>query len=280
VESALVQLRNEAIFVKQMGEGEPIVFLHGGPGSEHRFFLPHLEPLSSQFRLVFYDQRGCGQSTFLEAAVYTIEEEVETLEALRQRLEIRKLNLVGESWGSMLALLYASRYPGNVNKLFLTAAVGASTEGYSNFGRLLMERLTEKERQRFHQVTEEYKEGRAAAADIFQIIDPYYLFDKANLSKKTETKSNARVNSQLGKDILQNYEAGIRPAALADIPILAAQGEWDILTPELLEELLLPTISHAAIEVIPECGHWTAIEQPEILMDKIKDFFTKENKND
>lgn len=50
--SALVTLRNESILVKQMGEGEPIVFLHGGPGGEHGFFLPHLAPLSSQFKLV------------------------------------------------------------------------------------------------------------------------------------------------------------------------------------------------------------------------------------
>jgi proline iminopeptidase len=263
-----------------MGEGEPIVFLHGGPGGEHRFFLPHLEPLSSQFKLVFYDQRGCGQSSFCEEAVYTMEEEVETLEALRQHLDIGRLNLVGESWGSMLALLYASKYPAYINRLFLTAAVGAKTEGYVNFGRLLMERLSEEELERFHQVTEDYKEGKAAASDIFQIIDPYYLFDSANLSKKIETKSNARVNSQIGEDILQNYESSISPAALADIPVMAAQGERDILPPDMLEELLLPLVPHAAIEVIPECGHWTAIEQPAILMEKIIKFFSKEKKND
>ncbi|MGD6900985.1 alpha/beta fold hydrolase [Bacillus infantis] len=274
--SALVTLRNESIFVKQMGEGEPIIFLHGGPGGEHGYFLPHLAPLSSQFKLVFYDQRGCGKSSFREEAVYTMEDEVETLEALRQHLEIGRLNLVGESWGSMLALLYASRYPENVNRIFLTAAVGAKTEGYINFGRLLMERLSEEELERFHQVTEDYKEGKTAAADIFQIIDPYYLFDSANLSRKTETKSNAIVNSQIGEDILQNYESSINPAALADIPVMAAQGERDILTPKMLDELLLPLVPHAAIEVIQECGHWTAIEQPAMLMEKIIAFFKGE----
>ncbi|MGD6877056.1 alpha/beta fold hydrolase [Bacillus infantis] len=276
--SALVTLRNESIFVKQMGEGEPIIFLHGGPGGEHGYFLPHLAPLSSQFKLVFYDQRGCGKSSFREEAVYTMEDEVETLEALRQHLEIGRLNLVGESWGSMLALLYASRYPENVNRIFLTAAVGAKTEGYINFGRLLMERLSEEELERFHQVTEDYKEGKTAAADIFQIIDPYYLFDSANLSRKTETKSNAIVNSQIGEDILQNYESSINPAALADIPVMAAQGERDILTPKMLDELLLPLVPHAAIEVIQECGHWTAIEQPAMLMEKIIAFFKGEEK--
>ncbi|MCA1038532.1 alpha/beta hydrolase [Bacillus infantis] len=280
MESALVTLRNESVFVKQMGEGEPIVFLHGGPGSEHRFFLPHLEPLASQFQLVFYDQRGCGESSFSVEAVYTMDEEVETLEALRQHLEIGRLNLVGESWGSMLALLYASKYPANVSRLFLTAAVGAKTEGYENFGRLLMERLSEEELERFHQITEDYKEGKAAAADIFKVIDPYYLYDSDNLAKKTATISNSIVNSQIGEDILQNYESRISPAALADIPVMAAQGEGDILTPDMLEELLLPLIPHAAIEVIPKCGHWTAIEQPAILMEKIIDYFSKEKRND
>ena len=57
----LINLGGRKVFVKIIGEGAPIVFLHGGPGSEHNFFLPHVMPLSQNFKLVLYDQTGCGK---------------------------------------------------------------------------------------------------------------------------------------------------------------------------------------------------------------------------
>ncbi len=51
----LIHVNDNNLYVKMLGEGEPIIFLHGGPGSEHRFFLPYMAPLAEKFQLVFYD---------------------------------------------------------------------------------------------------------------------------------------------------------------------------------------------------------------------------------
>ncbi|HWL25203.1 MAG TPA: alpha/beta hydrolase [Ureibacillus sp.] len=273
VTEEILKIRELGIYTKRMGSGTPLVFLHGGPGGEHRYFLPHLEGLSETFELIFYDQRGCGQSEEDQNNNYSFEEEIETLEELRKSMGLEKLNLVGESWGSMLALLYASKYPTHVNKLFLTAAVGATAEGYLNFGKLLENRLTPEDKELMDQLMVKYREGTVDISEIFKVIDAYYLYSPKHLSKKTKTKSNPVVNSILGKEIVDKYTDSLSYDILRSIPIAVAQGEHDIITPSHLEEWLLPYLPHAQINVIEQCGHWTVIEQPLVLGQLMKEFF-------
>ena len=92
-------------------EGEPILFLHGGPGAgctelDRRFFDPE------HFRIVLFDQRGCGRSRPVgELAHNTIDHLVGDIEALREHLGIERWHVFGGSWGSTLTLYYAQAYP-------------------------------------------------------------------------------------------------------------------------------------------------------------------------
>ncbi len=91
-------------------DGVPVVLLHGGPGAgatpEHRrFFDP------SFYRIVIFDQRGCGRSAPLgEVAGNTPDDLVADVERLRQHLRIGKWHVFGGSWGAALALMYASAH--------------------------------------------------------------------------------------------------------------------------------------------------------------------------
>lgn len=269
-------LRHMSIYTKRLGNGMPLVFLHGGPGGEHRYYLPHLQSLEAHFELIFYDQRGCGQSTRLEGGDYTIEDEIETLEELRKSLGLEKLNLVGESWGSMLALLYASKYPQHTNKIFMTAAVGATVEGYIGFGDELEKRLTSEDRKKFDHLVKKLEMNEVDVAEIFEVINPYYVYDVNNLAKKTETSSNAEVNSRLGEEIKSKYNQLIDLEALRQVPMMIAQGDTDIITPEALEELFLKHLPHAKLVEIENCGHWSVIENPEVLQNLMREFFLGE----
>ncbi|WP_449623189.1 alpha/beta fold hydrolase [Robertmurraya sp. Marseille-Q9965] len=270
----ILPIRNLNIYTKRMGSGTPIIFLHGGPGGEHRYFLPHLEALSTSFELIFYDQRGCGQSELDPNQNYSFEEEIETLEALRKSMGLEKLNIVGESWGSMLALLYASMYPTHVNKLFLTAAIGTTVEGYVKFGELLTNRLTPEDKNTLENLMLQYKEGKIQVSEIFKVIDRYYLFSPENLIKKTKTNSNAEVNRILGNEIVNKYSDSLKLDVLSTIPILIAQGDSDIIPPSYVEKLFVQHLPHTILKVIENCGHWTVIEQPLILSNWIKEYFS------
>jgi len=99
--------------------GKPVIFFHGGPGAgiapiHRRFFDP------SYWRVVLFDQRGCGKSTPLgELQENTTWDLVADAEKIRERLGIGRWLVFGGSWGSTLALAYAETHPERVQGLIL-----------------------------------------------------------------------------------------------------------------------------------------------------------------
>lgn len=105
-------------------DGKPVVFLHGGPGAgtaewHRRFFDP------ATYRIVLFDQRGCGRSTPHVSApdadlrFNTTGHLVGDIELLRKNLGIAAWQVFGGSWGSTLALAYAQAHPSVVTELIL-----------------------------------------------------------------------------------------------------------------------------------------------------------------
>jgi proline iminopeptidase len=100
------------LYVEQSGNpvGLPVVFLHGGPGAGceplyRRFFDPE------RYRIILFDQRGCGQSTpHAELTANTTWLLVDDMETIRQTLGVEQWVLFGGSWGSTLALAYAETH--------------------------------------------------------------------------------------------------------------------------------------------------------------------------
>ncbi|KZT73666.1 proline iminopeptidase [Daedalea quercina L-15889] len=100
-------------------KGNPVVFLHGGPGGgtderDRTYFNPE------KYKIVLFDQRGAGKST----PTASIEENttwdlVKDIENLREHLKIEKWNVFGGSWGSTLALAYSQSHPDRVKSLVL-----------------------------------------------------------------------------------------------------------------------------------------------------------------
>jgi proline iminopeptidase len=88
--------------------GAPVLLvLHGGPGAHHDYLLPQMLELSKDYELVFYDQRGGGQSKTDDRTPITWQTHVADLDAVVSELHIDPLSIVGYSWGGLLALLYA-----------------------------------------------------------------------------------------------------------------------------------------------------------------------------
>ncbi|MDV7244251.1 MULTISPECIES: prolyl aminopeptidase [Rhodococcus] len=104
-------------------DGKPVVFLHGGPGggtdpAYRQFFDP------AAYRIVLFDQRGCGRSTphvadGADLSVNTTDRLLADIEMLRDHLDVERWQVFGGSWGSTLALAYAQKHPHRVTELVL-----------------------------------------------------------------------------------------------------------------------------------------------------------------
>jgi proline iminopeptidase len=109
------------IFVEQSGNpnGRPIIFLHGGPGGGlHAEYRQYFNP--QHYRIVMFDQRGCGQSTpSAELKENTTWDLVSDIEKIREHLKIKDWIVFGGSWGSTLALSYAVTHPEKTKGLIL-----------------------------------------------------------------------------------------------------------------------------------------------------------------
>ena len=100
-------------------DGKPVIFLHGGPGGGITpMYRQYFDP--QQWRIVIFDQRGCGGSTpYAELRENTTWDLVSDIEKLRQELNIEKWVVFGGSWGSTLALTYAQTHPDSCKGLIL-----------------------------------------------------------------------------------------------------------------------------------------------------------------
>ncbi len=102
------------------GKGEPLLLVAGGPGLSHSYFHPCFSGLADSNWIVYFDALGRGKSERAKSlAEYTFERDVEEIEGLRKALSLGKINLLGHSYGGMVAQAYALKYPASVRRLIL-----------------------------------------------------------------------------------------------------------------------------------------------------------------
>ncbi|MFZ4056491.1 MAG: alpha/beta fold hydrolase [Ferruginibacter sp.] len=102
----------------------PIIYLHGGPGGAiSKRVIDDLTPLSANgFDVYFYDQVGSGASSRLnDISEYTVQRQVEDLNAIITKINSGKVTLIGQSWGSVLAAVYVSKHPERIDKIIFTS---------------------------------------------------------------------------------------------------------------------------------------------------------------
>jgi proline iminopeptidase len=98
-----------------------VIVLHGGPGAHHDYLLPQYDALAGGRELVYYDQRGGGQSPVRRDTPVGWREHVADLDAVRTWLELERITVCGYSWGGLLALLYLLEHPTRVARLALVS---------------------------------------------------------------------------------------------------------------------------------------------------------------
>jgi proline iminopeptidase len=254
----------------------PVAFvIHGGPGGDHSGFKPGFTPLAERLQLVYFDHRGQGRSAQGDPAKYTLDENVEDMEALRQHLGLGQIVSIGTSYGGMVAMTHAARHPQSVRHLVLI--VTAAHNGFMQRSREIVAERGNDEQKRV--VAELYRGELDTVAKLrhfYDVMGPLYSrrFDAAAAAKSRERGilTPLALNRAFAPGgWLETYD--VRPE-LANITaptlILAGRHDW-ICPPEFSEELhrLIPG---SDLRIFEESSHSIRADEPAKMIDAIAGF--------
>ncbi|MEG2788631.1 MAG: alpha/beta hydrolase [Romboutsia sp.] len=126
------------LYVNQIGEGLPCVYIHGGPGAWSKDFENFFgKYMIDKLNMIYIDQRGCGRSGVSLDDDYSIKSIVEDIEEIRVKLKLDKIILLAHSFGGILATVYADKYRDHVKGIILmncTLDMKASLQNQINKG--------------------------------------------------------------------------------------------------------------------------------------------------
>ncbi len=273
-------------FYRIIGEGEPFVFLHDGPGMWHDELVPFFLDFAQSYQAIFYDQRGNGNSLMekIDETTLTTSLLVDDLEALRQQWGIEQLNIIGHSWGGLLGMYYASQYPQHVKRLILVDPAPVNLALLVQSYERLMAKFTPEKW--------DYLQG-LYESDAYLAGDPDAHNEAMRLSEgKTFYNEAARdvylQTAVFDKQKAKNAVAISTPARemkinvtvqeqLSNIscPTLILQGREDFIPPEAAE-LANQLIKGSQLFFVPESGHYPFIEAKEAFFDRLYAFIEQE----
>jgi proline iminopeptidase len=269
------QVRGVRIFERRIGSGSPAVVLHGGPGAHHDYLLPGFDALARDRELIYYDQRGGGQSPVPRETPVGWREQVADLEELRRQWGLERLTLIGYSWGGLLAQLYATEYPSQVGRLALVSPAPAWREMRLEFERRFAERnlAPALQQQRAELRTSGLREKNPAeyARRLFELSVSAYFYDPARARDLTPFRVTGRTQQEVWSS-LGDYD--LRPAlAGLDIPAIVLQGEDDPIPLESTRTVA--RLLKAEFHLLPRCGHVPYIEAHKEFVRLLDEFLAR-----
>jgi Predicted hydrolases or acyltransferases (alpha/beta hydrolase superfamily) len=288
-----ITVNGAKLWVLTFGHGDPLFFIPGGPGGTHAG-LRSFDPLSQNNTLVYFDAFGRGKSdTAKDVKEYTLERDIEDLEGLRKALHYEKINILGHSYGGVVAQGYAIKYPQHVKHLILA----------NTFHSFVM--WQENDDNSNHEIKTNYPEvwdtlmkirnqGFISSDEIHQEIYsrvPYgflYAYNPDNFSRRGKSSRpypnpmNSKLYYQMvGKDgdfivgsDIGNFDYRKQLKNLK-MPILIVGGRYDRVAVPWMMVKFKEYCPQAKFVIFEHSGHNPQVEEPEKEFPIINEFLSK-----
>jgi len=250
---------NVTLTVNEFGRGKPVILLAGGPGFNAAYLEPVWKSLPG-FRFIIPDQRGTGHSSIsrIDSVTMRIDQYVEDLDVLRKHLKLKKMVLTGHSWGGMLALAYAAKYPGNVDRLLLLGSGGISRDFFTYFNSNIKMRLREED-------LAEAKNAKNLAANLSAIWPGYFFNRQSAIATKKLVDTNladhnaGKINNLTLLDYKRTGQSRVASLSKFRGPVYIIQGRQDPVGESTVYETKR-IIPQTKIFFIEKCGHLPWLE--------------------
>ncbi len=279
------------LYSREVGQGTAVIVLHGGPDFDHSYLLPELDRLSDSFHLIYYDQRGRGRSADrVQPEDVTLTSDIVDLEKVRQSFHLDSMVLLGHSWGTVLALEYALRYPERVSRLILMNPAPASTDDYKQLRKEWLEkRPDDMDRRKAITASAAYKEGDPDAVTAYyrthfkpalarpEDYEKIIARLRSSFTKEGVLKARA-IEARLMNETWSSPEYDLLPKLKSlRIPTLVISGDHEFI-PASTAEHITQAIPNARLVTLKECGHFSYLEAPVEVHEQIDAFFREKMK--
>lgn len=250
-----------------------IILVHGGRGiGDHSSELEAYRPLADGYRLIAYDQRGCGQSSLTPP--FTFDRLADDLEELRRAMVGAPCVVLGGSFGGMIALTHAIRHPGGASHLILRGTAPShhhEAEAVANIKARLHRATSASVRMVEKMFSDEVVDDTELRL-IWAALQPLYYesFDPdASLERTRRMRFHALTHNELFKE--KDYD--LRPR-LKDIrvPTLVVCGAADWICPPSQSRLIAEGVPGAELFMVENANHSVHVEARGAVLARVRQF--------
>lgn len=259
-----------------------VVFAHGfclQMGSFHFQRAALASRWGDQVRMVFYDQRGHGQSSAAPVDTYTVDQLGKDLETILQVMVPRgPVVLVGHSMGGMTVLSHARQFPKHYGSRIVGAAlISSAAEGLSRspLGEILQNPALEAVRFAARYAPKLVHRTRGAARSVIRPILRAASYGDDHMSPSVVAFSEKMIHDTPIATLveflhaLEVHDESAALPVLARIPTLIACGDHDVLTPMVHSEEMAAVLPNSELLIVAGAGHLVQLEQPELINDAL-----------
>lgn len=273
--SLLIAHQTHQVQAEAIGRGKPMVAIPGGPGFSGRSLWGIGFGMRDGIKTYLFDQHGTERIQTKASRKITLDGTIQDLELLRKKSGHKKWIVFGQSWGVVVALVYAARHPEAVDQLVLTSIPGLDQDGFvlqQNLGKKIPADVQKSflDFELDPSLSYEEKLTRQVPGAM-----PYYFHDvefgQRILKEAPKNLFYPHVFLALQKHILnsQGYRSDLRKLKTLKAPVTMIQGQHDpcgSAMPYRLKEQYLPK---AKIELVNYSGHFPWIEEPGLFFNAL-----------
>jgi proline iminopeptidase len=259
----------------RMREKPTAFIVHGGPGGDHTDAKVGCAPLAEKLQLVYFDHRGHGRSARGDSQKYNLDENVEDMEGLRRYLGLGPIVSIGTSYGGMVAMAHAARYPSAVSHLVLL--VTAAHAGYLLRAKeIVAQRGTPEQISLYDQMLAGRLDSTDKLRRYFDIMGPLYSLKYDGILARTGLdrsvfSPDAFTQAYRPGGFLRTFD--LRPelcSITAATLILAGRHDW-ICAPEFAEEIQAH-IQGSDLRIFEESSHFIRSDERQKFLDVVAGF--------
>jgi proline iminopeptidase len=273
----MMPIRDVSLNVEVVGQGYPLLLMHGGPGLDHWSLHP-FQQLADRFTLVFYDHRCNGRSTGSPVESLTWDNLTADADALRQELGFEQWAVLGHSFGGHVALEYALRYPQSLTHLVLLDTGGDSHWSQQNAADLLAESGYSSKKV---ELVRRWFNGEFTPREFFPIFVqiggayshapfiPTMIKDMIHGGWRAKPRPDTFIFAS--RHLIKGWTVMDRLEEVR-VPTLVMAGREDFVFPPECQEELAAGIRGACLRIIEQAGHNPHDEKRTEVMDQVGGF--------